>query len=166
MKTMRFLSGVALSGLLVSGPVLLLFFSGWTRIGVFLAHALALGWMSAALTLPLHLVATIMYATGRFEDYWSSLFPLIFGLSLLGMSLAQYVSRYSTLDISFAVLAAMAAGFVILKSGLLYAKPLPFLVMLSIFILPSGFWTTLVVGVLFVSIWFFLQGNSVIRKPR
>lgn len=164
MKAMRFFGVVALIGLLVSGPALLMDYLEWIPLGVFIAHAAALGWLSAALAIVLYLVATVLYASGRFKGYWTSLFPLIFGLSMLGMSLIQYNPQRSWLWIVFAMLTSGLAGFVLLKTRLLYAKPLPFLAMLPILIPLYSFWTMLVIGVLFVAVWMVLQAHSVVRQ--
>jgi len=156
---MKLLNKIIFYGLLVSGFALAIVFlfgiadvSLPSLLGVILANIAITGWFFGVASVISFLVATFLYVAGKVTDYWSSLYPVNFGLTLLGGTSLGYNTEMSVLWILVACAGAFVVSLVAYKSHVIKSKWIFVPLIAPLFFANVVFWTTLIIGLVFISL--------------
>lgn len=138
-------------GLVMSGTILFLGYFDVFGIGFLSAHAAFIGWILSVLVVLLFTISVFMYIAGKFNTFWTSLYPINFGLVLLGFSFIQYASNLSGLLILVSCVVALIITGFINHFNLLQRKWLVLILIVPLFIPKYSFWLCLIISVIFLS---------------
>jgi hypothetical protein len=151
------LNKIILIGLIISGAWLL---TGYLFeqadvldyfAGIFLGVGAYFGLFFGFLAVIFFVVGTSMFLLSRLQNYWKTLFPLNFGLTLLGISFFQYTDFIPSIWILFAFIFALIISAVLYKTRTIESKWLIILLIVLLFI-RGDFWTSFVIGIIFISL--------------
>lgn len=145
--------GLIISGSgLILGYILAKFDSLYYLAGILVGSGAYFGMFFGIFALISFVIGTIMFLTGYMENYWHTFYPLNFGLTLLGGSFFQHNSNIHNASlILIALIASFLTSFILYKINAMKTRWLLVILMAPLF-LKSDFWTTFVIGIVFVSL--------------
>jgi len=127
---------------------------GSTLLGV----SIFFGWIFGALSILAFVAGSILLLSGYQKMFWRELYPLNFGLAMLGGAAFTYVPEsHSSGLIIVVIIYSIGIAIGLSKVSFIYPRAL-WLGLTSVLLLGLGFWSDLVVAVLFISIFVFSGG--------
>lgn len=144
-------------GLLISGICLLSgYLLGITDIldylsGILLGAGAYFGLFFGLPAILFFISGTSMFLAGRLENYWQTLYPLNFGLALLGISFFQHTILIPSARVLFALSFALAISLVLHKTGIIKSRWVVFPMTIPLFI-RGDFWASFVISMIFISL--------------
>ena len=128
---MRFVNRIVFIGLLLCGVILLLGIV--LDRGSWLGVATYFGWFLGAFAFIAYLVADVMFLLNQINEFWHSLYPTNFGLTLLGVSAfgINVIQEAPILIICLSI--TLGVSLLFCRSGLLENKLSPSVIVALIF---------------------------------
>jgi hypothetical protein len=97
---------------------------------------------------------TFMFMIGRMNNYWQSLYPINFGLTLLGVSMWQYNLNMPIIWVLATIISAFAITLIIYKVNATKSRWLLVVLIGVTFITENvtgvRFWDTIMMGIIFI----------------
>lgn len=152
---MDILNKAILGGFFAAGLLLIASWLFPSQLGFLVGHAVFLGWLLVYLAVIVFFISAVLYSFGRIGDYWRTLYPVNFGLALLGWAFITYNAEIPSFWIAAACTTAVVVAFALYKSGITKSKWSKWIVVLLIVPLLAVnviFWMSLMVGLIFISL--------------
>lgn len=124
------------------------FFIGPEAIGMYF------GLWFGLLAIASFIYGSIMYLIGRLDNYWQSLYPINFGLTLLGVALWQYNINMPVLWVLAVIILALTISLILYKADATKSRWL-LVVLIGATLITENvtevrFWDTIMIGIIFI----------------
>jgi hypothetical protein len=144
--------GLIISGFsLILGCILALLDMFEYLAGILLGSGVYLGLLFAIFAIISFVAGTVILLTGRLDNYWRTLYPLNFGLALLGGSFILYNWNFSIPGIIAVMVFSLGVSCALYKIKAINTRWLAVILTGALFV-KSDFWGALAIGMVFVSL--------------